>query len=76
VINLLKKLRENKGLSLRKLAKISGVSKTYLADMENNPNICNPSFNFIFKLEKSLDLEPGEIYLYFVYCRKNKVEDS
>ena len=72
MINLLKEIRETKGLSLRRLAKISGISKAYLADMENNPNSCNPSFNFIFKLEQSLNLEHGEIYLYFVHCRINK----
>jgi transcriptional regulator with XRE-family HTH domain len=68
----LRKIRKDKGLSLHKLSEISGISKAYLIDMEKHPDKCNPSFNFIFRLEQSLNLEHGEIYSYFVYCRVQK----
>lgn len=70
---MLREIRINKGLSLRELAKISGISRTYLLDIERNPGKVNPTIDMIIQLEKSLNVEPGTIYLYFVYCRKNNI---
>ncbi|NMF04597.1 helix-turn-helix domain-containing protein [Clostridium beijerinckii] len=68
---MLRKRRNDIGLSLRKLSKISGISKTYLISMEKYPNRCNPTFEIIFKLEKSLLVEHGTVYLYFADLRKD-----
>ena len=71
MIELLRKIRKSKGLSIRKLSKISGISKTYLAKMENHPILSNPTVDKIFKLEESLRVEYGTVYLYLIESRKN-----
>lgn len=64
----IKELRENKRMSIRELAKISGVSKSQISDIENgrtHPTIptlclladaleCNPQF--LFNYEKVSDI--------------------
>lgn len=39
--------------------------------MEKYPNKCNPTFEVMFKLEKSLLVEHGTVYLYFSDLRKD-----
>lgn len=52
--------RQAKGLSIRKLSKISGVSRTYISDIERD--ICeNPSVEIICKLCKVLGVTPNDI---------------
>lgn len=68
---MLREKRNDMRLSLRKLAKKSGISKTYLIDMERYPSKCNPTFEIMFNLEQSLNIEPGTVYLYFLDSRKN-----
>jgi transcriptional regulator with XRE-family HTH domain len=77
VIELLRKIRNDAGISLRKLSKMSGISKTYLIDMEIHPNKCNPTFEMIFNLEQSLKVKPGTVYLYFVDIINNlEIDES
>lgn len=71
---MLREIRINKGLSLRALSRISGISRTYLIDMEKHPGQVNPTVDMIIHLEKSLNVKPGTIYLYFVYCRENNID--
>lgn len=75
MIELLREIREGIGISIRKLAQISGISKTYLIDIEKHPGKCNPTFDMMFNLEESLNIEPGTVYLYFVHCRKNNINN-
>lgn len=49
--NTIKTEREKKGLSQRELARISGVPKTTIRDMENGSN---PRFNNLFKVVRAL----------------------
>lgn len=76
VIELLRVIRLNAGLSLRELSKRSGISKTYLIDMEKYPHKCNPTINKIFILEEALNVEYGTVYLYLIECRKNKPDNA
>ncbi len=51
----LKKSRKSKGLTLEKLAKAVGSSKSYMWQLETNPNI-KPSAELLDKLSKALDV--------------------
>ena len=49
----IKQLREEKGLSLNKLAETAGVSKAYLSQLENNVSK-QPSAEVLFKIASAL----------------------
>ena len=49
----IKQLREEKGLSLNKLAEEAGVSKAYLSQLENNVSK-QPSAEVLFKIASAL----------------------
>ena len=49
----IKQLREEKGLSLGKLAETAGVSKAYLSQLENNVSK-QPSAEILFKIASAL----------------------
>lgn len=63
---MLKEKRNKFRLTQSKLAKKIGISKSYLSKLERHPAHCNPSVNLILKLSKELDLDPMEIFLYFI----------
>lgn len=50
--NTIKTEREKKGLSQRELARISGVPKSTINDMENG---VSPRFNSLFKVVRALN---------------------
>ena len=55
----IQKCRKSKGLTLPKLAEISGVSKGALSKIENKPsNVC---FNTLEKIASGLDLTVAEL---------------
>ena len=56
----IKKLRNNKGISLSELAERSGVSKSYLSQLERNLQI-NPSLQLLNKIATSLDTDIEEL---------------
>lgn len=56
----LRQLRMAKGYSLRELAKISGLSHSFLSDIEHDR--CNPSLCSLYKLANALEVKP-EIFL-------------
>ena len=49
----IRQLREEKGLSLNKLAEIAGISKAYLSQLENNVSK-QPSAEILFKIATAL----------------------
>ena len=51
----IKEQRSNKGLSLDKLSKLSGVSKTYLSEIESGVK-SNPSADVLLKIATALDV--------------------
>lgn len=52
-------LREIRGLSLTQLHKLSGLSISYLSDIENGK--CQMSLKTLYKLAETLEAEPGYI---------------
>lgn len=57
----LKQLRLDKGYTLKRLAKLSGLSKTYLNSIENGLQI-NPSLDTIDKIAIGLNEDLVKIY--------------
>ncbi len=57
---LLKEVRENKKITLNKLADRSGVSVSHISDVENNYKM--PSLLVAVKLAKALDVDITELY--------------
>lgn len=57
---LLKQIRQEKGITLKKLSERSGVSTSHIGDIENNFKM--PSLIVVVKLAKALDIEVTELY--------------
>jgi transcriptional regulator with XRE-family HTH domain len=55
-------IRLQRGLSVRELSKLSGVSKSTINRIENNE--CNPTLYTICKLAAALNIEPHTLYDY------------
>jgi transcriptional regulator with XRE-family HTH domain len=64
VKSTLKEVRQKRGLSVRKLAALTGISKTYISDIENNHKI--PTIYVLCLLAVSLNVRPEELYTYEV----------
>lgn len=58
----LKAIRQEKGLSVRELASLTGMSKTYISDVENNHKI--PTLYTICLLAVTLGVTPETLYTY------------
>ncbi|WP_425481221.1 helix-turn-helix domain-containing protein [Metabacillus lacus] len=56
----IKRLREQKGLTITELAARSGVSKSYISSMERDIKK-NPSIEVLSRLSKVLQVEIGEL---------------
>lgn len=57
----IKVFRKEKRLSLNKLAKLAGMSPSYLSDLENNKSI-NPSMEKLNKLAEILEVKIEDFY--------------
>ena len=53
---VLKNLRETKGLTLRRVEKVTGISNAYLSQLENGKTQ-NPSANVLYKLAEAYGVE-------------------
>ena len=56
----LKQIRVNKGLTLKQLSLLTGISKTYLNDLENLYRI-DPSKDIVDRLIKVLNVTKNEL---------------
>ena len=57
---LLKQMRIEKGMTLKKLSERSGVSTSHISDIENNYKM--PSLIVVVKLAKALDVGVADLY--------------
>ncbi|WP_443083824.1 helix-turn-helix domain-containing protein [Vallitalea sp.] len=55
----IKEIRESKNISLNKLSKISGVSKSTLYQIENNDS--KPYFDTIYKISRALKVKIDDL---------------
>lgn len=65
IIFNIKKIRESKNISIRKLAALTNMSKTYLSDLENNKRT-NPSLKILAMISQALDVNIKDLF-YTVY---------
>lgn len=68
----LKYLREQKHLSLRELAKLAGVSHSYIKDIESGRG--NPSLNTLSSLARALDISLSKLVEKSDQAEKTNVE--
>lgn len=59
----IKEIRTKKGLTQKELSKLSGVSESYIGDLERNEKI--PSIITIYKLAKALEVDIKELFEYY-----------
>lgn len=57
-------VRQSKGISVRKLAEMTGMSKTYISAIENNHKI--PTIYTVCVLAVNLGVRPEDLYIYEV----------
>lgn len=62
IINNIKKLRTEKGLTLRDLSTLINVSAGYLSDLENNRKE-NPSYKVIVKIANALGISIENLFI-------------
>lgn len=56
IIFCLKKIRNSKGLTQHQLANISGISQSYISEIENTLKI--PTLNIVERLANALQVHP------------------
>lgn len=57
----IKYLRKLKGLSIRKLSKLSNVSRSYLEDLENGKKF-NPTLDKLYSIADALDVNIKDLF--------------
>lgn len=60
---VIRKLRNEKGLSQDVLSGLAGIGRTHLTMIENGQK--NPNFETIWKIALALELHPGELVARF-----------
>ena len=58
---LIKKVRQEKGLTMEELSALSGVSKGHLSRLEREERV--PSITTLCKIAIALDVKPEELYI-------------
>lgn len=61
IIFNIRKIRENRNISIRKLALLTNISKTYLNDLENNKR-ANPTLDILFKISNALEVNIKDLF--------------
>lgn len=60
----IKEVRQSRNISVRKLSAMTGISKTYLSDIENNKKI--PTIYIVCSIAVALNVKPEDLYTYEV----------
>lgn len=61
IIFNIKKIRESKNISIRKLASLTNMSKTYLNDLENNKRV-NPTIRILSDIAEALEVNIKDLF--------------
>ena len=62
---MLKTLRKNRGFTQAELAKRSGISQSYISDLEKDYFVYSPTVRQIIALSNALDADIVELFMYF-----------
>lgn len=60
-IFIIKKIRESKNITLYKLSKETGISRTYLRDLENNKKF-NPTLSMLERISDALNVKLKDLF--------------
>lgn len=70
---VIKLLRRSKNITLYKLSQVTGISRTYLRELENN-NVFNPTMQILNKIANALDVTIKDLFYYDNDVNKLKEE--
>lgn len=67
---MIRRRRKDKKITQVELASKLGVRNTYISEIENHPESCNPTLDVILGLAKHLKINPYRVFNYFIQSRK------
>ncbi|MBN7576042.1 transcriptional regulator [Clostridium sp. 2-1] len=68
---MIRRRRKEKKFTQRELASQLRIRDTYISQIENHPESCNPTLDIILGLAKYLKITPYKVFDYFIMSRKN-----
>lgn len=69
----IKRLREKQNISIRKLSLLTGLSRTYLSNLENNKRV-NPTLSSLSAISTVLNVDIKELFYSDIELNKLKEE--
>lgn len=64
-------MRKEKRITQLELASKLGVCNSYISELENHPEACNPTLDIILGLAKYLKINPYNVLDYFIKSRND-----
>lgn len=58
----IKEIRINRGLTQKELSKLSGISESYIGDLERNEK--EPTISILCRIAKALEVDIKELFTY------------
>lgn len=62
---MLRTLRKRKRLTQEQLAELSGLSQSYISDLEKKYFVSSPTITQVIALSNALNIDKVELFLYF-----------
>lgn len=69
----IKRIREKQNISIRKLSLLTGLSRTYLSNLENNKRV-NPTLSSLSAISTVLNVDIKELFYSDIVLNKLKEE--
>lgn len=69
----IKRIREKQNISIRKLSQLTGLSRTYLSNLENNKRV-NPTLSSLSAISSVLNVDVKELFYSDIELYKLKEE--
>lgn len=73
IIFNIKRIREKQNISIRKLSLLTGLSRTYLSNLENNKRV-NPTLSSLSAISTVLNVDIKELFYSDIELNKLKEE--
>lgn len=64
----IKRIREKQNISIRKLSLLTGLSRTYLSNLENNKRV-NPTLSSLSAISTVLNVDIKELILFWYWIK-------
>lgn len=61
IVFVIKEIRKKKNITVYKLSKLTGISRTYLLELENNKKF-NPSLSIMYKIANALEVKIDDLF--------------